>query len=137
MNWLRLMGSFLLCLIAMLMFCGIVYLFKCSRPYFDFFFGLVIDLIIIKTVHGWFASLIFSGLNYNYNGDDNDLFILAMHGLSYFVLLPVLYSRIKSQYINKYINISFIFLIIFIILLTLLSLAPTLICALLMLTTAI
>lgn len=33
MNWLRMMGSLLLCTIIMLLFCLIIYLFKCSRMY--------------------------------------------------------------------------------------------------------
>lgn len=135
MNWLRMMGSLLLCLAAMLLFCGVVYVFRCSRVYAGFFLGLVVDLVIVKTVHGWFASLVYSGLNYKYNEGDQDIYVLGMHTFSYLLLLPVLYTRLKAQYENKHPNISFIFLMVFIILMVLLSLAPTLICALLMLTT--
>lgn len=137
MNWIRLMGGLLLCLVIMLIFCLVIYLFKCSRMYAKFYLYLVIDLVLIKTIHGWFASLLYSGLNYNYNSLDNDMYILGVHFLSYLILTPILYKRIQTQYEKKFLNISFICLNLFIILLTLLSLAPTLICALLLLLTAV
>jgi hypothetical protein len=93
--------------------------------------------VLIKTIHGWFASLLYSGLNFSYDNLDLDLFVLSMHLLSYILLIPVVYSRIKLQCTEKYPNISFIFLIIYIILITLLSLAPSIICALLILTSTI
>lgn len=135
MNWLRMMGALLLCAIIMFLFCLIIYVFKCSRKYAKFFVLLVVDLVLVKTVHGWFASLVYSGLNLTYNLQNFDMYILGVHLLSYLLLVPVIFARAKAQSQNKYVNISFIFLIIFIILMVLLSLGPTLICALLMLIT--
>lgn len=135
MNWLRMMGSLLLSLAIMFVFWVVIYCFTYTREYALFFINLIVDLILIKTIHGWFSSLVYSGLNMKYNRDDLDVYVLSMHTLSYLFLIPVLYTRFKAQLTNKYPNLSFIFLLIFIILLALLSLAPTLICALLMLTT--
>lgn len=97
MNWIRLMGSLLLCLIIMLLLCMFIYVFQCSRKYAAFFIGFVIDLVLVKTIHSWFASLLYSGLNTKYNYYDFDFFIFAMHMLSYAVLLPMLYTRLKAQ----------------------------------------
>lgn len=137
MNWVRLMGSLLLCLVIMFVFWIVLYGFTYTRDYALFFIGLIVDLILIKTVHSWFASLVYSGLNMRYNTGDLDIYVLSMHTLSYLVLIPVLYTRFRTQQRNAFPNLSFIFTFIFIILLVLLSLAPTLICALLMLITAI
>lgn len=98
MNWLRMMGSLILCLSAMLIFCGVTYVFKCSRTYAPFFLGLVIDLVIIKIIHGWFASLLYSGLNYQYNETDLDMYVLGTHMFSYIFLFPVCYTRLKAQH---------------------------------------
>jgi hypothetical protein len=67
MNWVRLMGALLLCLAIMLLFCLFIYVFHCSRKYALFFITLVIDLVIVKCIHSWFASLVYSGLNMRYS----------------------------------------------------------------------
>lgn len=54
-----------------------------------------------------------------------------MHLLSYVVMLPLLVPRILAMISNWYINISLIGTYIFVILLSILSLAPELICSLL------
>jgi hypothetical protein len=97
MNWIRLTGSLLLCLAIMLVFCLLIYAFKCSRMYAPFYLKLVLDLIIVKSLHSWFSSLFYSGLNFKYNTNDKDLYILSMHMLSYFLIGPVLYLRFKSM----------------------------------------
>lgn len=97
MNWLRMMGAILLCAIIMFLFCLIIYVFQCSRRFSKFFVYLVIDLIIIKTVHGWFASLVYAGLNLTYNIQNFDMYILGVHLLSYLLLVPVAFARIKLQ----------------------------------------
>ena len=97
MNWLRMMGPFIFCLTAMFIFCMLIYAFECSRKYSSFYLNLVIDLVLIKTIHGWFASLLFSGLNFSYDNLDLDLFVLSMHMLSYCIMIPIIYTRIKAQ----------------------------------------
>lgn len=63
MNWLRMMGSLLASFILLLLFCMILHVFKFSREYSMFFLVLVADMVILKSIHGWFASLLYSGLN--------------------------------------------------------------------------
>ena len=63
MNWFRLMGALVLTLIVLLLIGLILYLFKCSRAYSYFFFRLIGDLILVKTIHSWAASFAFGAIN--------------------------------------------------------------------------
>lgn len=67
MNWFRLMGSLFLTLVVLLIIALILYIFKCSRNYSYFFLKLIADLILIKTIHSWGASIVFGALNLAYN----------------------------------------------------------------------
>lgn len=97
MNWLRLIGSLLLCFIILLLICLVIYIFKCSRQYATYFVTLIVDLVLVKSIHSWFASLVYSGLNMRFYSGDSDFFILSMHMLSYILLVPLLYTRFKLQ----------------------------------------
>ena len=66
MNWLRLVGSMLLCLLILLMVASILACFKCARSYSIFFIALVCDMFLIKAIHSWFASLVYAGLNFSW-----------------------------------------------------------------------
>lgn len=63
MNWLKIMGSFLPCILILLVVILITYIFVISREYALFLIKLTVDLVIIKCIHAWFGSLIYAGLN--------------------------------------------------------------------------
>lgn len=133
MNWLRMMGSLLLCVLIMGLLCGLVYLVKLSSKYTGYFVRLVADLIIVKSVHGWFASLIYAGLNYERNLGYVDVYEFGTHALSYCLMVPILYIRFTSPRENKFTNISLAFLIALVMAVTLVSLSPRLVCSLMVL----
>ena len=97
MNWLRMTGDMLLCLIAMLFLAILLICFRCSNSYGKFFIVLVCDLVIIKALHSWFASLVYAIINFDENSFSLDFFILGTHFVSYLVLIPVLLPRFLAM----------------------------------------
>ena len=95
MNWLRLMGALILCGFVLLLFYILISCFKCSKNYSKFFITLVCDLLLVKTLHSWCASLVYAGVNLSNNFSSIDLYILGTHMLSYVILLPILIPRIR------------------------------------------
>ena len=135
MNWLRLMGALLLCGLILLFFFILISCFKCSRDYSFFFIAMVCDLLLVKTIHSWFSSLLYGGLNLKTVYETADVFMVATHFFSYVILLPILVPKIKAMWKAAYPNLSLIGTFVFVILLSLLSLAPVLICCLLVIVT--
>lgn len=97
MNWIRIMGPTLFAAVAMLLFALVLYIFKCSRQYVPVCLSLIADLLAVKALHGWFASLVYSGLNLTYNYKDFDMFMFGTHLLSYLFLVPIVYWKAKVQ----------------------------------------
>lgn len=129
MNWLRLSGAMLLCLAIALLFCVVVYAFRCSRGYAPYFLGLIVDLMLVKALHSWFASLVYSGLNIRNFKLSFDFFTIGSHLLSYVLLAALFLIGFTFQEEYKFPNVFQIFLLLFVSLLSVLSVAPTLICS--------
>jgi hypothetical protein len=132
MNWLRLIGSLLLCLFIILFCCLIFSLFECSKQYSKFALALTVDLMIVKSLHCWFASLVFGGLNIRNYQKVSDIYQIFTHLLSYILLTFLLYVGYKCNEMYKFPNLSTLFLAMFVMVETVLSTAPLLICSLLL-----
>lgn len=101
MNWLRMAGALLPCLVAILLVSGALHLFSYSQEYSKYILGVGVQLVFVKVVHVWFSSLLFVGLNYwNQDGLYN-YYLLSMHLLSYVVLVPILYMMVSQDNIFR------------------------------------
>lgn len=97
MNWLKIIGSLLPCLFLLLVIILITYIFVISREYALFLIKLTVDLVIVKCIHAWFGSLIYTGLNLIHGWGNQDVYILIMHLLGYLLLVPLLFVKLKNS----------------------------------------
>lgn len=97
MNWFRIMGSILPCIFAVFMFIGVLGLFSFSKEYSLYLVKLILELVFVKVIHGWFSSLVFVGLNYENSDGLYNYYLISMHLLSYIILIPVLFMQMKNH----------------------------------------
>jgi len=102
MNWLKIMGSLLLCLFILLVFIVLFYFFNRTKSFSKFLVKLTIDLMMVKCVFAWFGSLIYAGLNFNHNSSGSfNIYTILMHMMSYLLFAPLIYFIVNSMKNDK------------------------------------
>lgn len=137
MNWLKIIGALLICFAILLLLIVLTYAFVISREYAKFLVKLTVDLVLIKCIQAWFASLVYAGLNLHKNEGNSDTYITLMHILSYAVLIPLLYIKARNSRQDRYPISSEIFLVVHVCLVSVLSVGPMVMCSLLMFTVSL
>lgn len=92
-DWLRSMGSILETVTVVLITGICIYIPECSRKFLVVFMRTAVEFVILKSIHSWFASLIFLILNYSGSADST---YFGTHVAGYLFLGPVLAFYIQT-----------------------------------------